>query len=295
VPAAFDHTLTRDELGYLLSSRAGVFRKNSIRDKNTQSAAGPQLGKKSATVHEDPFGNVIKAIGSAANAQPFGFSTKYTDTETGLVYYGMRWYSPNVGRWLSRDKIQENGGLNLYGFVGNHSINAIDYLGREETKPMGTLQELYPNQANKLDAVVPKVPIPKSSDLTPGFDVELGPSTTVPNAVGSGSDIAANLLEIGTMQMMLKQGMTQCQQQQARGNQKCACCIIRIYQVVQSAMFVTRSVYHYGYARVVSTPCDKVDRKNWDGSNEIMPDYTGKSAMSKRLNYQNPLTDYIPW
>jgi hypothetical protein len=43
--------------------------------------------------------------------------------------HAMRWYSPNTGRWLSRDPIQEEGGLNLYGFVGNSPVNAIDLFG----------------------------------------------------------------------------------------------------------------------------------------------------------------------
>ena len=38
-------------------------------------------------------------------------------------------YDPNIGRWLSRDPIAENGGLNLYGFIGNNGINHIDILG----------------------------------------------------------------------------------------------------------------------------------------------------------------------
>ena len=41
----------------------------------------------------------------------------------------MRWYSPNTGRWLSRDPIEERGGRNLNGFVGNNSLGAIDRLG----------------------------------------------------------------------------------------------------------------------------------------------------------------------
>ncbi len=59
-----------------------------------------------------------------------GFSTKYTDDETGLVYYGYRYYSPELGRWLNRDPIEEEGGLNLYGFVGNDPVNAYDLLGQ---------------------------------------------------------------------------------------------------------------------------------------------------------------------
>ena len=47
----------------------------------------------------------------------------------GITYYGYRYYDPNVGRWINRDLIQENGGINLYGFVGNDGLNNSDYLG----------------------------------------------------------------------------------------------------------------------------------------------------------------------
>ncbi len=57
------------------------------------------------------------------------FSTKYYDWETGLYYYGYRYYSPTIGRWLSRDPIGEKGGRNLYGFVDNNPLNLNDFLG----------------------------------------------------------------------------------------------------------------------------------------------------------------------
>jgi len=78
-----------------------------------------------------PFGVVTKSVvaGSATGACPFGFSSKYLDAETGLNYYGFRYYNPSTGRWLSRDPAEEQGGLNLYGFIGNSSVNAIDLLG----------------------------------------------------------------------------------------------------------------------------------------------------------------------
>ena len=46
-----------------------------------------------------------------------------------LVYYGYRYYDPMTGRWPSRDPIEEDGGMNLYGFVGNDSLNSVDLLG----------------------------------------------------------------------------------------------------------------------------------------------------------------------
>lgn len=86
-------------------------------------------GSVSAEFEYDPFGTVIKATGPAANVCPFGFSTKYTDSETGLLYYGFRYYSPSTGRWPSRDPIEERGGVNLYGMIDNDPVNGIDRLG----------------------------------------------------------------------------------------------------------------------------------------------------------------------
>ncbi len=44
---------------------------------------------------------------------------------------GLRYYSPEISRWLNRDPITENGGLNLYGFVVNQPVTRIDALGLE--------------------------------------------------------------------------------------------------------------------------------------------------------------------
>jgi len=45
------------------------------------------------------------------------------------VYYLYRFYSPQLGRWINRDPIEENGGINLYGFVGNDGVGKFDILG----------------------------------------------------------------------------------------------------------------------------------------------------------------------
>ncbi len=39
------------------------------------------------------------------------------------------YYDPSVGRWASRDPIEERGGLNLYGFVRNHPVSGVDPKG----------------------------------------------------------------------------------------------------------------------------------------------------------------------
>ncbi|WP_339132894.1 MAG: RHS repeat-associated core domain-containing protein [Candidatus Electrothrix sp. GW3-4] len=88
-----------------------------------------------------PFGGLTSAAGSYAEVNPFRFSSKYADDTTGLYYYGYRYYSPDTGRWLSRDPIGEEGGLNLYGFVRNDGINDTDPKGLSSTHG-GVLQDI---------------------------------------------------------------------------------------------------------------------------------------------------------
>ena len=80
----------------------------------------------------DPFGKTTVASGSKAQDFSHRFSTKPLDLTTGLYYYAYRYYDPQTGRWLSRDPIGEEGGINLYGFLGNNSLNNVDILGLEE-------------------------------------------------------------------------------------------------------------------------------------------------------------------
>jgi len=54
---------------------------------------------------------------------------KYFDEETGLVYYNYRYYAPQLGRWISRDPIEEQGGYNLYAMIGNNPMWGWDELG----------------------------------------------------------------------------------------------------------------------------------------------------------------------
>ena len=55
--------------------------------------------------------------------------SKINDFLGRVTYYGYRYYDPITGRWPSRDPIEEDGGVNLYGFVGNNGFNYLDILG----------------------------------------------------------------------------------------------------------------------------------------------------------------------
>ena len=86
-------------------------------------------GKVVAEYDYGPFGEPVKAVGEAADKLDYRFSTKFTDDVTGIVHYELRPLDTQIGRWSTRDPIEEQGGLNLYGFVNNDPINQWDIFG----------------------------------------------------------------------------------------------------------------------------------------------------------------------
>jgi RHS repeat-associated protein len=96
---------------------------------NVAALAKATDGTATAQYEYGPFGEVIRKTGSAAHGNPIRFSTKYQDDETELVMYPARPYSPYLGRFLSKDPIEEEGGANLFVPTWNQLISAIDPLG----------------------------------------------------------------------------------------------------------------------------------------------------------------------
>ena len=83
-----------------------------------------------ASGHEyGPFGELVAESGSYVSENTYKFSTKPQDSETGHYYYGFRYYDAKNGRWLNRDPIEEDGGINLFCFNLNNSNNMYDLLG----------------------------------------------------------------------------------------------------------------------------------------------------------------------
>ena len=76
-----------------------------------------------------PFGNIRNIRGSIADKNPMRFSSRYYEGDTNLYYYSYRHYCPSIKKWLSQDPIGEQGGVNLYNFVGNNSVFYFDILG----------------------------------------------------------------------------------------------------------------------------------------------------------------------
>lgn len=107
-----------------------------------------QNGNAAALYEYDPYGQLLRAEGANAaesltsadqpGDNPFRYSTKYWDRETGLYDYGLRFYDPSLGRFINRDPIGEAGGANLYAFASNSPVNRFDYLGlNDRARPFG--------------------------------------------------------------------------------------------------------------------------------------------------------------
>jgi len=75
----------------------------------------------------DSFGKLTASTGTVTN--PYRYTGRDFDSETGLYYYRARYYDPNIGRLISEDPIRFKGGVNFYAYVGNNPLNLTDPSG----------------------------------------------------------------------------------------------------------------------------------------------------------------------
>ncbi|MEE9912922.1 MAG: hypothetical protein K4571_14505 [Deltaproteobacteria bacterium] len=77
----------------------------------------------------DSFGRITQ---SGSLVQPYTYTAREYDSETGLYYYRARYYDPKAGRFLTRDPIGFKGGdFNLYAYGGNRGqIFTLDISNR---------------------------------------------------------------------------------------------------------------------------------------------------------------------
>jgi len=103
----------------------------------------------------DPYGRITKVSGDLE--ADFGFTGFYRHQTTSLNLTVYRAYDADLGRWLSRDPIGEDGGVNLYGYVGNSPVNYKDPDGLEPS-PTGP-KEIYKDwkQVKKTKSIIDKI------------------------------------------------------------------------------------------------------------------------------------------
>lgn len=105
---------------------------------NIHKVVDATTGAVAAEYDYDPFGKLVSdSLTHSRNNEltnfpfscPFRFQSKYYDAETGLYYFGYRYYDPASCKWLCRDPLQEQGGINLTAYCSNDPVNKVDPLG----------------------------------------------------------------------------------------------------------------------------------------------------------------------
>ena len=84
-------------------------------------------GQLAASYVYDSFGKLTTSTGTVAN--PFQFTGREFDSETGLYYYRARYYDPSVGRFLSEDPCRSEVGVSAFGYVDSNPVNYLDWDG----------------------------------------------------------------------------------------------------------------------------------------------------------------------
>jgi len=80
----------------------------------------------------DAYGNCFVGSTPCSNTgEPYRFTGRRFDAETGLYYYRGRYYDPAKGRFLQTDTVGYEADLNLYTYVGNDPIDRNDPSGRD--------------------------------------------------------------------------------------------------------------------------------------------------------------------
>lgn len=116
------------------------------------------------------------------------FQGHYFDQETGLHYNRHRYYSPYVGRFISKDPIKLQGGYNLYAYAPN-SMMWVDVLGlspHKDSWEKAAGQKLPANM--QVHHIIPRALQAKAKAICPGFDLD-GPENliTLPDKNFSGN------------------------------------------------------------------------------------------------------------
>ena len=115
-----------------------------------------------------PTGRVRRPFRHACRIQKLANSTTVhysllpvpCSDDTATVYYNYRHYEPVAGRWMTRDPIEEWGGLNMLAFVCNCSVSTVDIAGMS----IGDYIPIWSTFMSAIDLVIGHIPGQSSVD-----------------------------------------------------------------------------------------------------------------------------------
>jgi RHS repeat-associated protein len=111
----------------LAMSRSGVISYYEADGLGSVTSMTSGSGALAQTYTFDSFGKLTNSAGSLTN--PFQYTAREFDSETGLYYYRARYYDDMSGRLLSEDPIRFDAGINFYAYVSNNPLNLNDPRG----------------------------------------------------------------------------------------------------------------------------------------------------------------------
>jgi len=127
VVARYEQTQNIDEpVAMLRSSTTSYYQADGLGSITSLSSGAGSLAQ---TYTFDSFGKQTASSGSLTN--PFQYTAREFDPETGLYYYRARYYDESLGRFLASDPILFSGGdANLYRYVWNKPLTLRDPAGQ---------------------------------------------------------------------------------------------------------------------------------------------------------------------
>jgi RHS repeat-associated protein len=131
--ARYEQTEEIDEpLGMLRSAATSYYESDGLGSITSLSNGSGSLAQ---TYTSDSFGKQTASSGSLVN--PFQYTGRESDTETGLYYYRARYYDPSSGRFVGEDPLLFGGGdANFYNYVSGGATNYTDPSGLGRVCPI---------------------------------------------------------------------------------------------------------------------------------------------------------------
>jgi RHS repeat-associated protein len=132
-----------------------------------------------------PFGEVFVEENKSTWSTPYKFTSKELDAETGLYYFGARYYDPKTSVWLSVDLLAEGKPwMTSYHYCSNNPVNKIDPDGRNDftfNKEDRTVNIRKTDEANRYFVINPvEVKTGKNSSVTFEMTKQVGINEVAP-------------------------------------------------------------------------------------------------------------------
>ncbi len=132
--------------------------------------------------------------GAEVSAKRYRYTGKERDDETGLYYYGARYYAAWLGRWTGCDPKMGTAGSNLFIYCSNNPVGRVDPDGGEDKAAAGTV----PPAPTRYD-IIPQIPLVKYDKgiLNPLAVVENSLRNVVNQVTGTVNQLVTEVAYIG--------------------------------------------------------------------------------------------------